>query len=300
MQRNLDIGTLRSLITVIDMAGITKAANKLNLTQSTVSMQIKRLEETLDTTLLQRDGRTMKPTREAEQLLNYAKKLVAINDDAIDRLTNINHGGTVRIGVPTDLAHTYVPEALKRFVNDYPEVTVSFTIDDTPILLECFKDGKLDLILTTEFGVGDNGQCLMSRNLVWTGALGGNAWKRSPVPIAFVGECMFYKPVTDALESAGIEWVDALTVNPHRFDLSSIAVAADLGIRADIEGFSAPGTAPIPFTTKGTRLPTLPRYQINAYVTDGPNKGIADVFVRSVQALFSDTSKPRLYEDIAV
>ena len=290
MQRNLDIGTLRSLITVIDMAGVTKAANKLNLTQSTVSMQIKRLEETLDMTLLQREGRTMKPTREGEQLLSYARKLISINDETVDRLLNIDHQGELRFGVPIDLADTYVPQILKQFVRDYPQVNVSLTIDNTYLLLNDFAAGKLDFILTTEFDVGAKGHTLLHRDLVWTGAIGGTAYKRNPVPLAITSDCIFNKTAIDALDTMNIDWIDALAHNKHSFDSGSIAVAADLGIRADIADFLAPGTAPI--DDQANCLPKLPRYQVNAYVTDGPNKDIADVFLRCTISNFSTLTKP--------
>jgi len=285
MQRNLDISTLRALVTVIDMASVTKAANKLHLTQSTVSMQIKRLEETLDITLLKREGRAMKPTPEGEQLLGYARKLVAINDETIDRLTCHDHNGELRFGVPIDLADTYIPEILRRFVSDYPQVTVSLTIDDTTVLLEEFNSGKLDLILTTEFEVGSAGRWLLSRDLVWTGAIGGKAWTRDPVPLAFTQNCIFRQPAIAALDKAGIAWTEVISRSGHSFDSGSIACAADLCIRADIEGFLAPGTEAI--DDRGARLPKLPRYHVNAYVADGPNADIANIFVRFIESAFA-------------
>jgi len=283
MQRNLDIGTLRSFITIIDMAGVTKAANRLNLTQSTVSMQIKRLEETLDMSLLERDGRSMRPTYEGEQLLTFARKMIAINDEAIDRLVNHDHSGELRFGVPIDLADAYVPEILKQFVHDYPQVKVSLQVDGTTSLLEKYHSGKLDIILTTEFQTGANGHCLLDRELLWTGAIGGQAWTRDPLPIAFTLDCMFRQPAIDALEAEGIEWVDVLQSNNHSFDSGSIACAADLGIRADIAGFLAHGMEAL--ESSGTRLPKLPHYQVNAYLTDGPNQEIAHVLLRLIQSV---------------
>jgi len=285
MQRNLDLGTLRALTTIVDMGGVTRAANKLNLTQSTVSMQIKRLEETLDTALLVRDGRTMKPTDEGAQLLSYARKLVSINDEAVDRIANHDHSGDLRFGVPIDLADTYVPEILKQFVRDYPHVKVSLTIDNTSKLLELFECGKLDLILTTEFSVGPNGRCLLNRDLIWTGAIGGQAWTRSPLPLAFTHDCIFRKPVIEALDRAGVPWMDALVSNNLSFNSASLSCAADLGIRADIEGFLTAGTTQI--DDPENRLPALPKFQVNVYVSDGPNRKIANVFVRQTESVFS-------------
>jgi len=286
MQRNLDISTLRALITVIDMASVTKAANKLHLTQSAVSMQIKRLEEALDKTLLERVGRTMKPTADGEHLLRYARRLVAINDEAIDSLSSRDHNGELRFGVPVDLADAYVPDILKKFVAQYPQVAISLYINDTTELLAEYESGKLDLILTTELDTKPNGQCLLSRPLQWTGAVGGQAWTRSPLPIVLPKTCMFRDTAIEALDDAGIEWVDVISRNDQSFASCSVACAADLGIRADIEGFLAAGTEVI--DSINSPLPALPRYQVNAYVADGPNQKIADIFVRFIESAFAD------------
>jgi DNA-binding transcriptional LysR family regulator len=72
MQRNLDIGALRSFVTVAEMGGVTRAANQLNLTQSAVSLQIKRLEATFNAPLLARQGRGVVLTTQGEQLLAHA------------------------------------------------------------------------------------------------------------------------------------------------------------------------------------------------------------------------------------
>ena len=79
--RNMDVAVLRSFVAVVDNGGVTRAAGVLNLTQSAVSMQIKRLEELLGFALFDRVGRKLVPTAAGEQLLGYARKLVALNDD---------------------------------------------------------------------------------------------------------------------------------------------------------------------------------------------------------------------------
>ncbi|MEO1734302.1 MAG: LysR family transcriptional regulator, partial [Pseudomonadota bacterium] len=86
--RNLDITTLRSFVAVAESGGVTRAAGFLHLTQSAVSMQLKRLEELLDVELLDRSGRSIALTAEGEQLLGYARRMVALNDEIVSRLTD--------------------------------------------------------------------------------------------------------------------------------------------------------------------------------------------------------------------
>ena len=148
--RNLDVGTLRSFAAVIDAGGVTRAASRLNLTQSAVSMQIKRLETSLDTTLLDRTGRGVAPTNEGEQLLEYARKMIALNDDAVDRMIAPRFEGIVTFGIPCDIIYPHGPEILSRFDRDFPRVRVNFVSSYSAKLIDEFNAGKLDVILTTE------------------------------------------------------------------------------------------------------------------------------------------------------
>jgi len=288
MLRNFDIGTLRTLVTVVDLAGVTKAANQLNLTQSTVSMQLKRLEETLGMQLVVREGRSMTATQQGEQLVSYARKLVAMNDEAVDRLTNRDSGGELRFGVPHDIVEPHIPAILKQFVHAFPRVSVSLVVDNTRTLLPKFEAGLIDVVLTTELETNVGGTLLLERDLVWTGAIGGRAWMLDPLPLGFTESCVFRKPVISALDDAGIRWVDAVGLGQN-YDSGSVACAADLGIRADIDGFLPPGMGPVSDTFG--RLPKLPRYRMNMYISDGPNREIADVFSRLVRKAFAVRSR---------
>ena len=82
----LEIDLLRALVAVIDQGGFTAAAERLNLTQSAVSMQLKRLEDRLDRRLVERDRRGVRPTADGEVLIGYARRMLALNDEAVLRL----------------------------------------------------------------------------------------------------------------------------------------------------------------------------------------------------------------------
>ena len=95
--RNLDITTLRALVAVADHGGVTRAAAILHLTQSAVSMQIKRLEEMLDLALFDRGNRRVSLTGPGEQLVSYARRILALNDEAVARLTEDRYEGELRM-----------------------------------------------------------------------------------------------------------------------------------------------------------------------------------------------------------
>ena len=98
--QTFDLGTLRSLVTIAESGSMTRAATRLFLTQSAISMQIKRLETSLGFSLFERTSQGMSPTNEGEQLLQFARRMLALNDEAMGRLTSPDYEGVVRFGTP--------------------------------------------------------------------------------------------------------------------------------------------------------------------------------------------------------
>src|SRR5210317_771975 len=112
---NLDLGTLRSFVTIADSGSMTRAASRLFMTQSAISMQIKRLETSLGFSVFDRSSQGMKPTTEGEQLLQYANQMLAINDEAMGRLTSPDYEGVIRLGAPSDVIYPHVPAAIRDY-----------------------------------------------------------------------------------------------------------------------------------------------------------------------------------------
>ena len=155
--RNLDVTTLRSFVAVAEAGGVTRAAGFLHLTQSAVSMQLKRLEELLGLELLDRSGRTIALTASGEQLLVYARRMVALNDEVMTRLTDQAYEGQITLGVPHDIVYPVIPQVLKQFNSAFPRVRVQLRTSYTRLLFEEFSKGSCDLILTTETQVSTGG-----------------------------------------------------------------------------------------------------------------------------------------------
>src|ERR1700726_1320855 len=100
----LDLELLRSFVSVVDSGGFTRAGERVHRTQSTVSQQIKRLEEDVGQPLLNRNGKDVTPTEAGERLLSYARRLLSLAEEARDVVTRPGHEGAVRLGVPEDFA----------------------------------------------------------------------------------------------------------------------------------------------------------------------------------------------------
>lgn len=232
--RNLDITTLRSFVAVADHGGVTRAAGFLHLTQSAVSMQLKRLEELLGLELLDRSGRTIALTASGEQLLAYARRMISLNDEVIGRLTDQAFEGEVVLGVPHDVVHPFIPRVLKRFNASFPRVNVNLVTSNTRHLKEEFARGGFDLIVTTESGAGEGAETLYHMPLRWVGALNGSAWRQQPLRLGFCRNCIFRPVATAALDDAGIEWDMSIDSDSDR--TVEATVSADLAVGVLLEG----------------------------------------------------------------
>ncbi|WP_428545142.1 LysR family transcriptional regulator [Profundibacter sp.] len=269
MPRNLDMTALRSFAAVAEAGGVTKASGFLNLTQSAVSMQLKRLEESLDLKLLERSGRGVVLTGAGEQLLGYARRMLALNDEVFGRLTNQAYEGEVTLGVPHDIVYPAIPQVLQRFAAEYPRMNVRLVSSYTKGLRKMFERGECDLILTTEDTLEAGGETLLSLPLVWIGAPNGTAWKSRPLRLAFEHACTFRAGVQKNLDEAGIPWEMAVESDSTRTIEAS--VSADLAVHAVLDGMEPPYIEKI---QHGGALPDLRTKQINLYVSE-LSKGLA-------------------------
>ncbi len=264
MARNLDMTALRSFVAVADSGGVTRAAGALHLTQSAVSMQLKRLEESLDVRLLDRSNRTISLTAEGAQLLRYAREMLSLNDEAYSRLTCNEFEGEVTLGVPHDIIYPYIPAVMRRFAKEFPRVSIKLVSESSLKLRELFGRGECDAILTTEDQAGPGGEVLITLPLLWVGAVGGVAWKQRPLPVAFCSNCIFRPGVLERLNTSGTDW--EMVVDSNVDNAVEAVVSADLAVHAAIKGVYPRETAPIPHD--GT-LPDPGQSKIILYLRPG-------------------------------
>ena len=260
MARHLDLAALRSFAAVADTGGVTRAAGFLHLTQSAVSMQIKRLEEALEVRLLDRTGRGVTVTQEGAQLLGYARRMLALNDEALGRMTHPDYEGEIVLGVPSDIVLPAIPHVLRAFAARHPRMNVNLVTSHTRDLRAQHARGEVDVVLTTERKVADGGEEISRRPLQWIGAPEGRAWRERPMPLAFERQCIFFPEVVSALEGAGIPWRSTTRTDSTR--TVGAMVLADLAVHAYLEGVSLARIVPVPH---GGALPPLPDWAIGLY-----------------------------------
>jgi DNA-binding transcriptional LysR family regulator len=285
--RNLDMTALRSFVAVAEEGGVTRAAGFLNLTQSAVSMQLKRLEESLDVQLLDRSARTIGLTAQGEQLLSYARRMLILNDEAYGRLTAQDFEGEVTLGVPHDIVYPAIPPVLQRFAAAYPRVKVHLLSSFTNELKEQFKKGEADVVLTTEGLLSESGETLCKRKLVWIGAPDGQAHKQRPLRLAFEQRCAFRQMAQGRLDEMNVPWEMAVETQSSR--TIEATVSADLAVHAMLEGTVPSHCAALP---SNCGLPSLGENQINMYYRKQSASPVVAALAEMVRAAYRVKSAP--------
>lgn len=286
MPRNLDLTALRSFVAVSDTGGVTRAAGVLNLTQSAVSMQLKRLEEAVGVGLIDRSARSVGLTTAGEQLLGYARRMLDANDEAISRLTSKEYEGKIILGVPHDIIYPAIPHVLRHFAAEYPRVQVQLLSSYTNSLKDKFADGACDLIMTTEETAPPGAETLTEQPLVWVGAIGGSAWRNRPLRLSFEDHCIFRRTAQDALDRSGVPW--DMVVEAGSVRTIEAIVAADLAVTAQVLGTEAPQLEPV---AHAGALPDLGTTRINLYVAEDRQRPAINDMAEMVRASYRNAGQ---------
>ncbi|GAB6970802.1 LysR substrate-binding domain-containing protein [Methylobacterium phyllosphaerae] len=225
-----DLDLLRTFVAIVDNGSFTRAAQRLSLTQSTVSLQIKRLEDGLARRLFDRDGRDLQLTPEGEILLTYARQILQLGAEALSRLRETDVSGVVRLGTPEDFATTHLSEVLACFARTHPQVALQVQCDFTVNLLADFAKGRYDLILFKREPQGPSGGTKVWREVLdWVASPRLVTETEGPIPLILApAPDVYRKRALSALDAAGRDWRIVYT-SPSLAGLQA-AVQAGLGV----------------------------------------------------------------------
>ncbi len=226
----LDIDLLRSFVSVVDAGGFTRAGERVHRTQSTVSQQIKRLEDTLGRPLLERNSKQAKLTEEGERLLTYARRILALEQEARDVVGRPMTEGVVRLGIPEDFAAYRLTELLSDFSRSRPSLRLDVRSGQSSQVRALLERGELDLALYKRNAGESGGVAAWPERLHWvTSRKYPVAFDRDPLPLAMSEQgCLYRARMIHAVESAGRAWHMAYT-SPNLAGIQA-AVSAGLGV----------------------------------------------------------------------
>ncbi|GAB0152435.1 LysR substrate-binding domain-containing protein [Marinobacterium sp. BA1] len=211
-----DIDALRAIVAGTDLHSFARASMQLGRSQSAVSMQLKKLEQQAGTQLFIRKGRNLVPTEAGEVLVAYARRIIALNDEAALALGATATSATVRLGLPQDFFEDVMPAALSAYSRKHAGVHVEIQAGPNHVLAEEVRAGRLDGAIAffpaSSAGESD-GDLICELPTQWLAHerfMNDSLDDRVPL-VLFDHPCLFRQSALAALDQAGKRWKVAVT-----------------------------------------------------------------------------------------
>lgn len=286
MQANLDTALLRTFVAVAETASFTAAAVRIGRTQSAVSLQIRRLEETLDSRLFERTRRSVALTRAGRDFLPYARRILRLHEEALATVNPALGESSVRVGLPNDYAELFLPSVLRRFDADHPNVRCAIECDMTWELLERLERGELDVVVGIRHAARSTGRTLCLEDIVWVAGPDHDPAARGAAPVPLVlypATCPYRARGLEALAGSGRAWRVVYTSQ------------SPTGIRIAVEQLGAVTITSRRTVPAGWKIlspedgfPALPPAELQIYIAAGTHTQatahLADLFEAELQA----------------
>ena len=256
----LDPDLLQAFLAVADHRSFTRAAMTLNRTQSAVSMQVKRLEEQLHAELFHRTKANVALSAAGERLLDYARRILSLNEEAVGRVREHRVEGRVRLGVMDDYGTLFLPPLLASFIANYPLIDIEMETGLTSTMAD--RLGKTYNIVIAMHPEGHSeGELLRREQAVWAASAEHRVEESDPLPVALYPQgCLFRNWAMQALDKANRPW--RLAFVSH--SLSAVEAIAAQGLAVTVV---KSGTFPSKLRRLSERdgLPPLPRAEIRLH-----------------------------------
>lgn len=264
----LDLEALRSFVLGVELGNFAEAAERLNRSTSAVSAHLKKLEMQLEQPIVKRSGRSLVLLPAGEELLSYAKRLLAVNDDAVMALRQPKVSGIVRIGLQEDFGERFLTDMLAQFNRTNPDVVLDVQVSRNRNLIERFQQGKLDLVLfwsNTE-SIIKNTEVIGQFPMQWIGVPEALADPQMPLSLVlFESPCLLRETAIKALDAREIPWRVAMSSH----SLSGVWSATEAGLGITVRTPAGRPTSLVVLEKEW--LPRLPDLMLCLIQADGLN-----------------------------
>jgi len=263
--RNLDMDLLRSLAAFADHGTLGLAAARVGRTQAALSLQMRKLEEQAGEPIFQRASRKLVLTEAGEVLLSYARRILALNDEAQQAIRQSQVSGELTFGASQDFGESWLPPVLATFSKAHPSIGLEVRVDGGTRLVEAVDKGDVHLALALGLGERPNAIVIGHLPLVWI-AHRDFAWDGvGKLPLAlFTSPCRFRTKAIAELDAAGVPWNIALT-SPSLYGVWA-AVNAGLGVTVRTPEGLMPG---LEVVDRKLGLPNLGTVDVSLYIAKG-------------------------------
>jgi DNA-binding transcriptional LysR family regulator len=285
----LDFELLRAFVAVADCGGFHRAAERLNLTQSTISQQIKRLELETKRPLFRRTTRSVTLTDDGEMFLGDARRLLQLEEVARQRLAAPRLSGTVRLGVVEEIAGGSLPSALGRFAAIHPGVKLEVQIGVSAELIEQLNSGRLDVVFAKRPLGTSSGRLVWREALVWAASDTFDFVRGAALPLALYRErSVSREAALTALRNSELTW-EIVYTSPSLTGVRAAALAGlavtPLPASAVVAGLRVLGAE--------EGLPRLPDLEFAIYEKARSEKAVAALAI-ALRALAQGPSRPTI------
>jgi len=227
----LDTDQLRSFLAIVDTGSFTRAAERVNKTQSAVSMHVRRLEEQLGCALFVKQGRGARLSEEGEKLIDFARRMMQIEAGAMAALSRKGLSGRVRLGIPDDYSEFFLAEILTRFCQRHPLVEISVVCDASMSLAAPVHARALDVAVVTDTEGMQGVEVIREDPLVWVASKRFQIDPDAPLPLALSSTiCQWRKAAEEALRTTNRATRPLLASNNY----SAIAPVVRAGLAVTI------------------------------------------------------------------
>ena len=207
LSNDLDISLLRTFVAIVDTGGLTSAGKKVGRTQPAITHQIRRLEQAIGKPLFGDKRRHLSLTHDGEILLEFARSILKLNDEARGRFAKPNIAGRVTLGTPDLYASYLLPEVLDNFSRAHPAVEIQLQCTRSVHLNAALERDELDIALVTNQPEFRRGELIRREPLVWVAGLRSQPELRKPLPLALLPQGSIYRQrALEALGSSGLQW----------------------------------------------------------------------------------------------
>jgi DNA-binding transcriptional LysR family regulator len=285
----LDVDQLRTFVAIAETGSFTRAADIVHKTQSAVSMQMKRLEERIERPIFARDGRSSRLTDDGERLLDYARRIIKLNVEAIAAFSGDELTGHVRLGVPDDYADRYLPEIMARFSLTYPGAELTVICEPSCDLIERIDGNDLDLAIITHMEGNRPAETFRRERLLWVTSNRHQAHQQERVPLALGRPtCRWRRLAVDALDGVGQRY--RILYSSHNAGAVAAAVLAGLAVSVLPESGLRPGMRVL---NSCDGFPELPWCQIGLLRSPHESSALAAALADHIVSSLDNLSEAR-------
>jgi DNA-binding transcriptional LysR family regulator len=223
----LDPRLLRSFMAIADTGSFTQAAERLNMTQSTISQQLGRLEEAVGRELIDRAARPVQATASGERLLGYARRILSLQHEAETMLADPAGTASIRIGVPEDIVSGAMAKVFAGFSKRHREIRLDVVAGLSRDLTKRYRAGEFDIVIVKEPAASSDFRATFPEAMGWYESADRVEDWPDPIPlVAFPPGGLYRDAMFERIERERRRWYVAFSGS----SLHNVLVAVEAGL----------------------------------------------------------------------